>query len=125
MPAGRPKIKLDDLPEGWRDFVIDLYRDGASDVEIRAELDITEGTFYRLLSEEDEFFQTIKRGRLLSQLWWERNGRINLHSTTFNSTLWYMNMKNRFGWRDKQEISGDDKSPLAFTLKIGEGGKGD
>lgn len=38
---------------------------------------------------------------MLSEAWWEEHGRLNLHNREFNSVLWYMNMKNRFGWRDR------------------------
>ena len=54
--------------------------------------------------EENELFsQTIKKGRLYSQCWWERHARTNLKNTDFQTALWFINMKNRFGWKDKQE----------------------
>ena len=58
---------------------------------------------------------TIKYGKLLSEAWWQKEGRINLKESKFNPTLWYMNMKNRFGWRDKQELTGAKGGPIAYT----------
>jgi hypothetical protein len=109
--AGRPKIKTNILPEGWVDAILQLYSDGASDVEIRAYLatnrtdanSFSDDLWERLIKEDEEFSRTIKRGKMLSEAWWVRMGRINLTSRDFNFTGWYMNMKNRFGWKDKTE----------------------
>lgn len=124
MPAGRPKITLDDLPEDWRGRTLALYEQGGSDIEVRVQClnGIAFETWERLLDEEQEFFETIKKGREMSQAWWQSQGRINLKDKEFSSTLWYMNMKNRFGWADKQqtELTGKDGKDLNWTIKVVE-----
>ena len=115
--GGRPQKDLSELPDNWYNQILDLYKDGASDVEIKAMIHDWLGTFSnslwnRWMEEEDEFSQTIKKGKMLSEAWWSRNGRVNLKTREFNYTGWYMNMKNRFGWSDKQEITGKDGGPL-------------
>lgn len=127
MPAGRPKETLDRLPDGWQERVLELASQGASDVELRVELGLCIDTFYRFIDDEKEFSETIKRAHDLCQVWWEKNGRVNLDTKEFNSTLWYMNMKNRFGWADKQEQKVDHTSkgeqvgiPMHEFIKTGE-----
>lgn len=106
-PVGRPKKTLKDLPKNWKKIVLNLKKKGASDVEVRAALNsISDDLWYRLIEENEEFSRTIKKGGLLCQTWWEKQGRTNLHSRDFNHGLWYMNMKNRFGWKDTFEHKG-------------------
>lgn len=67
--AGRPKSNLD-LPEGWQDNVLDLYRAGGSDAEVKGEIYRLRGSFSndlwdRWLRDHVEFHETIKRGRSL------------------------------------------------------------
>ena len=95
------------LPEKWQEEIINLYEVGASDVEVRAYLSKNRNSFStdlwnRFIAEEEEFSKTIKKGREFSNAWWEKQGRENLKDRSFNPTLWYMNMKNRFGWRDEK-----------------------
>lgn len=106
--GGRPKSNLD-LKKGWQIPVLDLYEQGASDVEVKALIYSWRGTFSndlweRWMDEEPEFSETIKIGKMLSEAWWCKTGRLKLGDREFSYTGWYMNMKNRFGWRDKQEI---------------------
>lgn len=86
------------------DVVIELMREGASQEEVCGHLDISRETFYRWREENKDFSDTVKRGIGLSQAWWEKEGRISLRDSKFNYTGWYMNMKNRFKWADKQEV---------------------
>ena len=109
MGAGRPKVEFD-LKEGWQDDVLALYSEGASNVEVKALIYEMRGSFSnnlwdRWMDEKGEFWETIKVGKMLSESWWHKKGRKNLDNREFNFTGWYMNMKNRFGWRDKQEIA--------------------
>lgn len=116
--TGRPKKRLSDIPAHWKKIVIDEMSKGASIDEITTLLNISYQVYYRLLEEEPEFAETIKRGKQLSKAWWLREGRENLHSDpkTFSPTLWYMNMKNRFGWCDRQETNVNIQVPTSITI---------
>lgn len=108
--GGRPKEPF--IPwDGWEEDIFNLYSEGASDVEIRGLIMDKMGRdtysvdlWNRWLREEEMFSSTIKKGRELCEVWWQKNGRVNLKDRDFNPTLWYMNMKNRFGWADKKEV---------------------
>ena len=109
----RPKQKVEsELWDGWYNDILELYKEGASDVEIKALIYERKGSFSnnlweRWMEEEPQFWETIKMGKLISEAWWNRKGRKGLENKEFNYTGWYMNMKNRFGWADKQEIKQD------------------
>lgn len=114
--AGRPKSEITRLgpdPLVWQKLFLDLYSQGASDVEIKAQIfkltgTFSEGLWTRWLKEEPIFSKTINTGRMMAQAWWENHGRGNLVDAhmgdRFNNTLWYMNMKNRYKWADRQEV---------------------
>ncbi len=107
--GGRPKKNVDLLPDHWNEAIIELYTQGGSDKEVKALINSWLGSFSndlwdRWMKEEEGFSETIKRGKMLSEAWWEKQGRTSLTSSNFNATLWYMNMKNRFGWADSQKV---------------------
>ena len=68
--GGRPAEDLSSLPEAWYADVLELYTQGASDVEAKALIYGWRGSFsndlwYRWLKEEQELSECIENGRLL------------------------------------------------------------
>lgn len=120
---GRPKETISSLPKEWYNDILSLYKDGASDVEVKALIYEWRGTFSndlwdRWIKEETQFSETIKIGKILSESWWSKSGRKNLENKEFSYTGWYMNMKNRFNWTDRQEttIEGGETPITGVTI---------
>jgi hypothetical protein len=105
-------------------IILKEMREGASLIEVAAEIDISTETIAQWRNPESEFYieefsATIKKGVQLSQAWWHKMGRTNLKDKDFRDALWYMNMKNRFGWRDKhEEIDKPPLSPVVFVNEV-------
>ena len=89
-------------------------------VEIAVKLDISKNTVKALCDREPEFLTTIKKCKILCENWWEAQGRVHLvkekGGAEFNHVLWYMNMKNRFGWADKTEAKTENTSTLNISI---------
>lgn len=101
--VGRPLITTADFPSDWKERCMTEFKMGASREEIYALLDISDKTFARLMRDDREFFRTINTGERYSQAWWLAVGRTQLRNKEFSYVGWYMNMKNRFQWADRQE----------------------
>lgn len=117
MPAGRPSKYTPEMC----DIAIKEMSEGASKTEVCAELGISYETFLDwqdLKSDryKKEFSEAVKKGEQLSEAWWLSKGRKNLENKEFNSTLWYMNMKNRHGWSDKQEHKHTGTMKVSFNM---------
>ena len=115
----RPKKTTADLPENWQELMLEIARDGGSELECRHALGISESLWYRLKDEDAEFSQTVKSCKDACQIWWEQLGR-NMAIGAIdkgNATTWIFNMKNRFGWHDKQQID-QTSSDGSMTPKV-------
>ena len=89
--------------KAWAKQLIDLYREGASDAEVAADLNITIKDYYKQLGENSTLATLVDLGRTLSQAFWEGQARKNIRNKQFNTPLWAFYMKNKFGWADKTE----------------------
>lgn len=106
---GRKPYTVDNLPKTWKKDMLDLASEGAGIVELAVKLGVNRDTITALAKRDEDFKDTLKKSRTLCENWWEQQGRKNLDNKQFNYVGWYMNMKNRFGWRDRQDITTKDK----------------
>ncbi|MEE9510312.1 MAG: hypothetical protein V3V81_07440 [Candidatus Bathyarchaeia archaeon] len=118
--GGRPKITLNDLPKDWKKDMLELAAKGGTDVEFRVHClgGICHETWTRLIKEEAKFSETVIKARDLCEAWWVGKPRTNLDNKEFNTTLFAKFMSNKFNWRDKQDVTSDDK---AITMVITPG----
>jgi len=135
--SGRPRL----IPKIWNEEkkkkILDAYKEGQSDIAAIVTLDLTKETFYKLVRAdreslgdiEQDFVDSIKKGRTLSQQWWEEIGRKGTVGIidSFNNGAFVFNMKNRFKpkgydsiWADKVEThntnSNSDKVDVQINL---------
>ena len=81
----------------------EMMREGASQIEVMAKLNITKEIYKNWINIHDEFSESLEIGKVQSQAWWEKLGRDNITNPKFKHPFWNMNMKNRFLWSDKPE----------------------
>jgi len=112
--------------EEFNNKVVEYMKQGYSIAEVCLELDICKQTFYNWCEENKVFLDSKKKGVDFSEGWWMKQGRENLQNKEFSFTGWYMNMKNRFKWTDRQEttLEGGEK-PIQNIISLGQGIKPD
>jgi hypothetical protein len=99
---GQPTKYTKDMPER----IQRLFKDGKSLCTVCAELGICRNTFYEYVKVYLEFSTAYDRGLELSQSWWEELGRKGAAGKVpIIPAVWIFNMKNRFSWRDRSDIT--------------------
>ncbi|MEO1908787.1 MAG: hypothetical protein ABGX08_17370 [Citromicrobium sp.] len=108
-----------DYDPAYCEKVIELGKEGCSVVEMAAEIGVSRNTLETNWPEKHpEFLEAFTRARLLSQAWWEQQGRkaINKGSSEFNASVWSRSMAARFphDWREVKgtELTGKDGAPI-------------
>lgn len=110
-PVGRP-TKYD---PAFCDVVIEEMSKGYSKEATAGYLRISKNTLYEWAKAHPDFADAITIGESLSQRHWEetlvKHKTHTKNGTQINSQVFNLNMKNRFGWRDKQDVTTSDDKP--------------
>lgn len=122
---GRPKGSKDSYNRRSNTYtkevpniVTAFLKKGYSRDVISAHLGISKDTFLQWRKKHPELEKAVEEGLIHSQLWWETLGIRAAQGKVrgFNASAWVFNMKNRFGWRDKTEVSGDEDKPISVRV---------
>lgn len=129
MSSGQDAPNLGGRPTKYKpeycQMLIDHMSEGLSFESFAAIIDVNRETLYDWSRKIDEFSDAKKRAFDKSQLWWEKigiEGLWNSKDSSLNTGVYVFNMKNRFKWTDKVEVSGGDKeaNPIMLSYKLGK-----
>jgi hypothetical protein len=100
--------------------ILPYFEQGMDVPEVAKELGISKRSFYRYIEQHEEFKEAYEEGKALSEAWWLKQGReaVSNPEHKINATIWIFAMKNKFGWRDKQdhEHSGPNGRPIQNSV---------
>lgn len=112
--VGRPTAYDPEMCE----WVVRYMAEGYSKEASAALMNISTAMFYRYVNDYPEFREAVKIGEGHSRVFWEKHGISGLYSEVFSASTWIFNMKNRFGWKDKHEMSTDPENPMQHEVKL-------
>lgn len=94
----------------WAKEIIEYYRQGYSDAEVAAAMNMTMRQFNAQLTDNPTFAKLVEFGRTLSTAFWEGLARQNVKNKTFNTPLYNFYMKNKYGWADKIDTTNTNEN---------------
>jgi len=122
---GRLKSKAYDVfkIQSWPKKMTKAFSEGASLEEVLMMLGLTKKMHRFLIDRAEsakrqdirekcaEYRKTVNHGLELAEAWWMKLGRQGVHmGKFFNTALFAQNMRNRYGWSDKQGGSESEES---------------
>lgn len=121
-PVG-PPLKFP-TPEDRQDMWRALCDHVASGYSMKSFPLCDEDTFYKYMKDypDDCPKEKLDEAKRKSMHLWERLGMGGATGKIkdFNAPSWIFNMKNRFGWRDKMDVTSDEKPLTVFVPAFGE-----
>ena len=103
--------------------VVELGKQGASVVEMAAEIGVCRATLEENWpAAHPEFLEAFTRAKLHSQAWWEKTGRVGMIENSINASIWSRSMAARFprDWREVKgtELTGKDGGAIETVGKV-------
>lgn len=98
-------------------IVIESMEKGYSKEACAGIIGIDKTTLYDWIERYEEFSHAVHIGESLSLVFWEKAGINGMNlGKDFNGIVWKFSIANRHGWKEKSDITSDDKPVVAgFT----------
>lgn len=106
-------------------MLVDHMTEGLGLESFGPKIGVHRDTLYEWKKHQD-FSDAIKKGQGAAFSFWEKVGRqMAIGKLQGSTAAWIFWMKARFGWKDRQEISGPNNQPLTMVIKKYEEPDGD
>ena len=112
MTAGRPTS----YDPKYCQMLIEHMSKGLSYDTFPPAIGVALSSIYLWEKNHPEFSEAKKEGTRAGMLFWEQAGINGMVGgiQNFNAACWIFNMKNRFKWRDRNEVVGDPDNPITI-----------
>ena len=103
------------------DVLVDKMSQGYSFEACAGFIGVSFQTLYNWAQKYPQFLEAKKEAFAAGRVFWEKLAIDNIINSfqgdTLNASIWIFNMKNRFGWKDKNELELTGSDELTFTNK--------
>ncbi len=108
--VGRPT----DYDPKYCEEIITHMAEGLSKEAFAGSIGVSKQTLYDWMKAHEEFLDAVHIGEMKSLLWWERRGIKGMsEGKDFSPIPWKFGIANRHGWKDKSDVTSDDKQVVA------------
>lgn len=122
IPAPKPMGRPVEYREEFCAVVIEEMAKGYSKEAVAGVIGISKETLYQWAKKYPNFSDAISIGESKSRVFWENKlVEYAVHTKNgkqINGQVFNLNMKNRFGWKDKQEVDVGDSTKKAFGFSL-------
>jgi len=106
--GGRPRLETT-MPEGWYEIIIEAGREGKHITEFLIILGISWEGHYHLLKRNKKYYEAVQEYKKLCEQFWynlAHSAMIDDGGNKFNSRLWSLVMRNKFGdnWSEQTKV---------------------
>jgi hypothetical protein len=104
--VGRPS----DYDPKYCEEIIEYMGQGFSKEAFAGHISVSKQTLYNWMASHKEFLDAVNRAEEKCRVFWEELGIQMVLAGQGNATTWIFNMKNRFNWKDRSDVTSDDKA---------------
>ena len=124
--VGRPRLELT-MPTEWEKIIIDAGKEGKHITDFLITLGISWDGHHSLLKRSKKYSEAVQMYERLCEQWWYEKARISMEESEgagFNSKLWSLIMRNKFGsrWSEASRVdvttNGDKINQTPIQIEI-------